>query len=164
MDLTSSSSETSTKVLTSIDDFADYKLSFAHLFTDLTDISKALTLGMDLVLPSPTPDLYEVLMPPQPAVLDAVGNLLHPARAAINRYIFTNTGDLTAESRRELATHTRDIEKRILKLEDQRSQAMKRAISSVNKSILTTMTNYDAVRFTHCVSSNLISRLEHFNT
>ena len=84
MDFKSSSSETSTTVLTSVDDFADYKLSFAHLFTDLTDVSKALTNGTDLVVPSPTPDLYEIMMPAQPAVLDAAGAQIHPARAAIN--------------------------------------------------------------------------------
>ena len=132
MDFKSSSSQTST-VLASLDDFAEYKLAYPHLFKDLADVSQAFTHGTDLVLPSPTPDLYEVLMPAQPAVLDAGGVQIHPTRAAINRYTFTNTGDLTAESRREFATHSRDIEKRIQKLIDQRAQAMKRALSSVHK-------------------------------
>ncbi len=154
MDFKSSSSETSTKVLHSLDDFAEYKLSYPHLFTDLTDVAEAFTNGTDLILPSPSPDLYEVLMPAQLAVLDATGNLLHPARAAINRYTFTNTGDLTADSRREYATHSRDLEKRIKNFRDQRSQAMKRAIASVNSSILTSMTNYDPVRYQNCVSTN----------
>jgi len=155
MDFKSTSSETST-VLSSVDDFAEYKLSFAHLFTDLTDVSTALTNGTDLVLPSPTPDLYEVMMPAQPAVLDAAGNQVHPARAAINRYTFTAGGDLNAESRKEFSQHSRDIEKKIQKFKDQRSQAMKRAIASVHKSILNIMTNYDSVRFNHCVNNHLI--------
>ncbi len=78
MDFKSSSSETSTKVLTSLDYFAEYKLSYPHLFTDLTDVAEAFTNGTDLILPSPSPDLYEVLMPAQPAVLDAAGNQVHP--------------------------------------------------------------------------------------
>ena len=155
MDFKSPSTETST-VLTSLDDFAEYKLTYPHLFTDLTDVSKAFTNGTDLLLPSTTPDLYEILLPAQPAIVDAAGNQIHAARPAIPRYSFTAAQELTADSRRELATHTRDLEKRIQKLEDQRSQAMKRALSSVHKTILTTMTNYDAVRFNHCVNNHLI--------
>jgi hypothetical protein len=94
MDFKSSSSETSTKVLHSLDVFAEYKLSYPHLFTDLTDVAEAFTNGIDLVLPSPSLDLYEVLMPAQPAVLDAAGNQVHPARAAISRCTFTTGGNL----------------------------------------------------------------------
>jgi len=154
MDFKSPSSETSTKVLQSLDDFAEYKLSYSHLFTDLTDVAEAFNNGIDLVLPSPSPDLYEDLMPAQPAVFDSAGTQLHPARAAIARYTFTAGGDLTAESRREYATHSRDLEKRIKNFRDQRSQAMKRAIASVDSTILTSMTNYDPVRYQHCVNSN----------
>ena len=107
-----------------------------------------------MALTSPLPDLYGVLMPAQPAVLDAAGTQIHPARAAIARYTFTATGDLTAESRREYATHSRDLEKRIKNFRDQRSQAMKRVIACVNSSILTSMTNYDLVRYQNCVSTN----------
>ena len=48
MDFKSSSSETSTKVLQSLDDFAEYKLSYPHLFIDLTDVAEEFTNGTDL--------------------------------------------------------------------------------------------------------------------
>jgi len=59
MEFKSSGTETST-ILTSLDDFVDYALAYPHLFKDLTDVSKAFKNGTDLLLPSTTPDLYEI--------------------------------------------------------------------------------------------------------
>jgi len=156
MDFKSSSSETSTTVLTSLDDFADYALVYPHLFKDLTDVSKAFKNGTDLLLPSTTPDLYEILIPAIPAVLDAAGNQLHPARPALPTYTFTAANELSADSRRELAINTRDVLKQIKDYEDQGSKAMKRILSTLDKTIITTLTNFDKVRFTHCVDNNLV--------
>ena len=90
-------------VLTSLDDFADYDLVYPHLFKDLTDVSKAFTNGTDIVLPFTTPDLYEILIPATPAIFDAAGSQLHPARPALPKYTFTAANELSADSRRESA-------------------------------------------------------------
>jgi len=119
MDFKSSSSETSTTVLTSLDDFADYALVYPHLFKDLNDVSEAFTNGTDLVLSSTTPDLYEILIPAIPAIFDAAGIQLHPARPPLSKYTFTAANELSADSRRELAISTRDVLKQIEKFKDQ---------------------------------------------
>jgi len=150
-----SSSEKPT-ILTSLDDFADYALAYPHLFKDLTDVSEAFTNGTDLILPSMVPDLYEILIPAMPAVLDAAGIQIHAARPALPKYTFIANNELSADSRRELAINQRDKEKQIEKYKDQKAKAMKRVLSTIDKSVITNLTNYDKVRFTNCVDNNLV--------
>jgi len=102
------------------------------------------------------PGLYEILIPATPAVLDAAGIQIHAARPALPKYTFIANNELSADSRRELAINQRDKEKQIEKYKDQKAKAMKRVLSTIDKSVITNLTNYDKLRFTNCVDNNLV--------
>jgi hypothetical protein len=143
----SSPTKTEDFVLLKLEDFSSYKLRFADGLHDLADVHFALTGGRDLLLPSETPDLNEVLIPATPAVLDAAGIQIAPALAETRRYQFTNAGELTAASIREYASDKRDLVRRNIVLTAQAATAMSRCLKSLHPDIHQALTNFDAVRF-----------------
>ena len=143
------------KLLHAWEDFPAFKISYPDLLHDLPDVKAALSAGTDLVIPSSVPDLHSMLIPATLAILDAAGNIVVAAHPGLARYEFTAAGDLTANSRKELASDVRDLARRIIVLQTQAATAMSRALKSLDTPIRDSLANFDKARFTRILDANL---------
>ena len=143
------------KLLHAWEDFPAFKISYPDLLHDLPDVKAALSAGTDLVIPSSVPDLHSMLIPTTLAILDAAGNIVVAAHPGLARYEFTAAGDLTANSRKELAADVRDLARRIIVLQTQAATAMSRALKSLDTPIRDSLANFDKARFTRILDANL---------